>query len=103
MHVNALGDKFSAVLKHDDRGRGFAALLTWRLGHGGPSEVYGESLESLEFRLRGFDPSVKFDGRNNGRPIGDDVLKCSACGSSFTFTAGEAQFFLERGLRTPKA
>jgi hypothetical protein len=102
MLINCLGEKFGAVIKRDDRGRGFAAIVTWRIGHGGPAQVYGEDMDALQFRLRGLDPSVQFDGRNNGRDIGDDILKCEACGASFTFTAGEAQFFLEHDLRVPK-
>ena len=33
---------------------------------------------------------------------GDTLLTCSDCGSEFIFTAGEADFFQQKGLSTPK-
>jgi hypothetical protein len=56
--TRARGAKFTAEIVHD--GKHFLATLTWQAGHGGPQEVAGDSEETVEFRLRQLDFSVKF-------------------------------------------
>ena len=33
---------------------------------------------------------------------GDKTLKCEECGANFTFTAGEQEFYTEKGFTPPK-
>lgn len=32
----------------------------------------------------------------------DKVIECASCGKEFTFTAGEQEFYTERGFSEPK-
>jgi hypothetical protein len=58
--MRADGERFVAVLKQDQQGPGWVALLTHRFGFKGNSVVRAATEEELRHRLRRLDKTVLF-------------------------------------------
>jgi hypothetical protein len=64
--MRADGEQFVAVLKPDQRGLGWVAPLTHRIGFRGNSVVRAATEEELRIRLRKMDKSVLFFNKGGG-------------------------------------